>query len=305
MPTASDTILRDEELLKRLNRLSLSRSFIPQVDIDWDANTTDAEYESLYSSWSLLEGSGLDVSFDARDRTEFVKYQQINLMIFTALLERYGITAIAKLYDAHPSEAYNEYIGHFIKEELYHYAMFKRAVARIRSTMPGRRPWDDRGLHRMMRWIFRLLNALPGKKLRRTVTFILLHFAEQISVYAHQTVHGKISRSKSLIRQVWGYHAIDESRHIAFDRIVLEQNRLFWPWAWIPRLIATPCCALLSTRLNANEIRAARQLGAPVHLWHLPRLILRTKARFKRRVFRLLAENRGEDSTVEEERSYE
>lgn len=76
MPMASDTILRDEELLKRLNRLSLSRSFIPQVDIDWDANTTDAEYESLYSSWSLLEGSGLDVSFDARDRTEFVKYQQ-------------------------------------------------------------------------------------------------------------------------------------------------------------------------------------------------------------------------------------
>ena len=50
----------DQGLLERLNRASLTRSFIPQIDIDWDQTTTDAEYESLYCSWSLLEGSDLN-----------------------------------------------------------------------------------------------------------------------------------------------------------------------------------------------------------------------------------------------------
>src|SRR5262249_35204070 len=38
----------DRGLLERLNRLSLTRSFTPQLDVDWDAVTTDAEFETLY-----------------------------------------------------------------------------------------------------------------------------------------------------------------------------------------------------------------------------------------------------------------
>jgi hypothetical protein len=83
----------NDVVLKRLNGLSLTRSFTPQVDIDWNAATTDAEFEALYSSSSLLEGTGIDSGLDRSGRTRFVQYQQMNLMTFTGLLERHGISA--------------------------------------------------------------------------------------------------------------------------------------------------------------------------------------------------------------------
>jgi hypothetical protein len=70
--------------------------------------------------------------------------------------------------------------------------------------------------------------------------------------------------------------------------MILEQNRLPGPLAWIPRLIAAPVCIALSLLLNANEVWIARQLGLRLRLWQLPALMRHTKAPFKRRVFGLL-----------------
>ena len=53
--------------------------------------------------------------------------------------------------------------------------------------------------------------------------------------------------------------------------------------------MAAPCCVWLSLTLNANEIWIGRQLGLPLRGWHLPRLMRRTQAPFKRRVFGLLS----------------
>src|SRR5262245_5550499 len=134
MATATEQQVFDPGSLERLNRLSVTRSFTPQVDIDWNAATTDAEFGSLYSAWSLLAGTGLDDGLDEAKRVTFVKYQQMNLMLFTALLERHAIAALAKLYDMEDGQAFTEYVGHFIKEELYHHMMFLRAVEKIRET---------------------------------------------------------------------------------------------------------------------------------------------------------------------------
>src|SRR6478752_7516469 len=89
----------EQDLLSKLNRLSLTRSFTPQTDVDWSAVTTDEEYESLYDAWSLFVGSGLDAGLEAAARVRFVKYQQMNLMLFTGLLERHAIAELARLYD--------------------------------------------------------------------------------------------------------------------------------------------------------------------------------------------------------------
>ena len=279
----------DEKLLERLNRASLTRSFIPQVDIDWNEATTDAEYESLYSSWSLLEGTGLDQSLDFHGRAKFVKYQQMNLMIFTQLVERYGLTALIKLYGTDRSRAFNEYISHFIKEESYHATMFMLAVEKIQSSMPGCKPLPTRGMDLTLRWLVRFLNALPGKKLRSAATFGFLHFAEQVTLHAHRTARSKIKRKESLINQVWAYHALDESRHVVFDQMILERDKPPRWLAWAPSLLAAPCSALASTVLNANEIWAAQELGVRVRLWQLPGLMRRTRAPFKRWVFSLWA----------------
>jgi hypothetical protein len=286
MATTAPSPGGDADILARLNRLSLTRSFTPQIDIDWDAVTTDGEYASLYSAWSLLEGTGLDRGLDEPKRVAFVKYQQMNLMLFTGLLERHGITALAQLYDHDRSEAFAEYVGHFIKEEIYHHMMFQRAIARIQATMPGAPPLPSAALDRTLRWLFRLLNANPSKKLRATLTFTIFRFAEQVTICAHQMVHSKIPRRESLIN----HHALDEARHVAFDAMILERNRLWWPLAWLPKLLIVPCCVWLSLLLNANEIWIARQLGVRVRLWHLPSLMKQTQAPFKRRVFGLLAD---------------
>ena len=44
MAAATDPMVFNADVLERLNRLSLTRSFTPQVDIDWSAVTTDDEY---------------------------------------------------------------------------------------------------------------------------------------------------------------------------------------------------------------------------------------------------------------------
>lgn len=290
----------DGSLLERLNQLSLTRSFTPQIDIDWSAATTDAEYEVLYSAWSLLEGTGVDASLDAQGRATFVKYQQMNLMSFTGLLERHAITALARVYDLDPSQSFSDYLGHFIKEEIYHSMMFTRAVSQIQSSMPRARPLPVKGVDRALRGLFFMANALPGQKLRSTMTFTILRFAEQVTIFAHQMVQSQIPRRESLINQVWAFHALDESRHLAFDAMILERNRMRGPLAWLPRALAAPCCIMLSLLLNANEIWIARQLGVRLYLWQLPGLMRRTQAPFKRRVFGLLTRTaRGGDTVPE------
>ncbi len=277
-------------LLERLNRLSLTRSFTPELDVDWSAETTDEEYAALYDAWSLLVGTGYDQDLGPAAKVAFAKYQQMNLMAFTGLLERHAIGTLAGLYDLDDAQPFTEYIAHFIKEEIYHVTLFNRAVAAIQGSLPGRPPLPVRSVDRVLRWVFRLAGTLPGRKLRVSVTFTLLRFAELISIYAHQMAHERIARRESLVCQIWAFHALDEARHLAFDAMILEQNRLPRAVEWLPRVLATPCCVLLSLLLNANEIWIARQLGAKVSLRHLPSLMRRTQAPFKRRVFSLLSE---------------
>lgn len=292
----------EPELLARLNRLSITRSFTPQVDVDWDAGTTDEEYESLYPAWSLFVGTGLDEDLNAADRVQFVKYQQMNLMTFTGLLERHAISTLASVYDLDPAQEFSEYVGHFIKEEIYHTMLFTEAVRRIAETLPGAPTLPTRALDRTLRGLFRFANLLPGRKLRSTMTFTILRFAEQVTIYAHQMAQSRIPRRECLINQVWAFHALDEARHLAFDAAILERNRLPRAVNWIPRMLAVPLCVTLSLLLNANEVWAARQLGVRVSVWQLPILMRRTQAPFKRRVFRLLLGTmRGEREGMRDE----
>lgn len=290
MRTVADPPTAERDLLERLNRLSRTRSVNPEIDVDWNSATFDAEYESLYSAWSLLAGTGTDGALDFHGRATFVKYQQINLMLFTALVERHAIEALAALRDGCLPPALAEYVGHFIEEETRHSAMFLRTVRQIQSSMPGARPLPTRGVRWTLRWIFRLLKAIPGGRLRRSVCFTFFGFAEQVTIYAQRMVQSKIPRQESLIHQIWSCHARDEARHLAFDSFILSQSRLPGPVAWFARALAALCGGALSILLNANEVWIAQQLGLRLHLWELPALMRRTTAPFKRRVFASLAE---------------
>jgi len=287
------------DALDRLNRMSLTRTFTPQTDLDWSATTTNDEYEALYPTLSLLAGTGVDGALDAGGRANYVKYQQVNLMVFTGLLERHGIRVLALMYDLDDSQPFTEYLGNFLKEEVYHYTMFDRAVRQIQASMTGYPPLPTRGLERTLKLLFCLIGWLPARNLRANLAFTFFRFAEQVTIVLHQMVHTTIHR-ESFINQVWALHALDESRHLAFDDMVLERFRLGWLVERLARGFSLVSCLLLAFHINANELWAARQLGLPLHWWHLPRLVKRTQAPFKRRVFGLLhAVRHGQKPTSE------
>lgn len=278
----------DAAVLARLNRLSLTSSFVPEVDIDWQETTTDEEFAALYPAWSLLHGSGLDASMSERDRIAFAKFQQVNLMTFTGLFEGHATPILGRLRELDSTEPFSEYVGHFIQEEIHHQAMFRRAVEQIVASPPGGESSRTGGIEFLLRWLFRAVGVVPGRRLRFSLLFVFFQYAEQITLHADQVVRRILPREKSLVRQVWSRHAIDESRHLVFEAYLLERCRLPGPFAGLPRALALPCCVLLSAALNANEVREARRLGVPVHLFHLPWLFRRTQAPFKRQVFSLL-----------------
>jgi hypothetical protein len=275
-------------LLQRLNRLSLTRSFTPQIDVDWSATTTDEEFAELYPAWSLLEGTGADAALDGRARVLYARYQQMNLMFFTGLLERHAISALAAVYDLDPAQEFSEYVGHFLKEEIYHHMMFQRAVAQLHAAMPEMPPLPSRAVNRAVRRVFALGRCYPSRKMRSTHAFLILRFVEQVTIYANQMTQARLPRRGGLVQQVWAFHALDESRHLQFDQMIIELNR---QPAWLDRVqraVAAACCVLLSLLLNANELWAARRLGLRLRWWHLPRLMRRTRAPFKRRAFALI-----------------
>ncbi|MCC7384877.1 MAG: diiron oxygenase [Deltaproteobacteria bacterium] len=278
--------------LDRLNQLSVERSFTPARDLDWrpEAMTTDAELEALYQAWSLLAGTGADAALDTKGRIAFAKYQQMNLMFFTSLLERHGLSAVMSAYDLDDSPRFTEYVGHFVKEETYHHVMFMRAIAAIRATMPDLPPLPMRVLDRTFRVVFAALSLVPHQRFRLALSFTLFRWAERVTMDAHQVASRAIPRPESLIPQVWRYHAIDEARHIRFDGMMIERCSGSPLAARAVTLIVAAIALTMSFLLNANEIWAARQLGLPLHVFHLPGLMRRTQAPFKRKVFARLTE---------------
>ena len=277
----------DHGLLHKLNTGSWARSFSPQADVDWADATTDTEYLALYHAWSLLLGSRYDAAMNDAQRVAFAKYQQMNLMWFTALFERHGLVRFESLYDDDGDLAYQEYVSHLIKEETYHYLLFQRGVAAIRATDPTLKPLPQRHMNAFLRVTFFLFGVLP-RRLRHGMFFFLLRFVEEITLQAHRMAQETVARRTSLVPRIWAVHALDEARHVAFDDLMLRRAELPGVLAGLPRLLTLPLCAVASLMLNGNEVWAARAVGVPISYAALPGLYARTTAPFKRRVFALL-----------------
>jgi hypothetical protein len=278
----------DKQYLAKLNRRSWSRSFSPDHDVDWESTTTDDEFLALYDAWSLLLGSRHEEKLSDQQRIRFARYQQMNLMLITALAERYGLSNFKSLYGDDTEPAYHEYISHLIKEETYHYVLFTRAVSRLTETDPGLRPLPTRAIRIYFATVLGLLRWMPSRRLRHGMFFFLLHFLEEITLQANRMTKHVIKRRESLVLKVWELHAIDEARHVAFDNLMMRNARLPGALARLPGWLTFPLCIGASTLLNMNEIWAAREIGIRVGYHELPMLMKRTTAPFKRKVFGLL-----------------
>lgn len=283
-------ILSDAEraLLARLNAGSVERSFVPARDIDWAGATSREEWLALYRAWSLFPGSRFESALDDDRRANFARYQQATLMLTTAMLERYALPMLEDLLRMNRDPEFVEYVGHFIKEETYHYVMFVRAVGKIEAEMPSLPPLPQARTERLLKGTFRLLRLVPGLRFRTALSFTMFQFAEQVSVHAHGVAKDVVPRRESFVPQVWALHALDEGRHLQFDRLLLEKLALSPALRAVARVIAVPFCAMATLAVHRNEAWAARQLGVRVRLWDLLRLLRAPASPFKQRVVALM-----------------
>ncbi len=277
----------DSALLSKLNRGSWDKTFSPEADIDWQSPTTPAEFRALYDAWSLLLGSRHDAALDDEGRVRFATYQQMNLMLFTALFERFALSTFEQLYSDDDDDAFQEYVSHLIKEETYHYLLFARAVSALRATDKALLKLPQRHLEWYLRWCMFWMRRLP-RRLRHGTFFFFLRFAEEITLQANTMARRVINREASLVSRVWQLHALDEARHVAFDDLMMRRAALPGPLKGLPRSLTIPLCVGASLLLNLNELWAARRLGVKVSYFELPKLVKNTTAPFKRRVFSIL-----------------
>lgn len=277
-------------VLARLNAASIERSFVPARDVSWAGSTARDEWLALYRAWSLFPGSRFEAELDDDARTNFARYQQATLMLVTAMLERHALPMLEDLLRMNQDPEFVEYVGHFIKEETYHYVMFMRAIAKIEAEMPGLPPLPRTGTERLLKWTFRLLRWMPGLRFRTALSFTMFHFAEQVSVHAHGVAKDVVPRRDAFIPQVWALHAVDEGRHLQFDRLLLDRLALPAALRTVARLVAVPFCAMATLAVHRNEAWAARQLGVRVRLRHLLGLLRAPVSPFKQRVVALMRE---------------
>ena len=193
---------KDTLLLEKLNRRSWSHSFSPESDIDWDSTTTPEEYRSLYDAWSLLLGTRHEDALSDEQCVRFAKYQQMNLMMGTALFERYALANFESLYGDDSNLAYQEYVSHLIKEETYHYVLFARANECIAESDPELRALPIRPLKIYLAIVLFMLRYVPSRRMRHGMFFYLLRFIEEITLQANSMTKKTIARDDSLVLRV-------------------------------------------------------------------------------------------------------
>lgn len=285
----------DAALLRKLNSQSWTRTFSPERDVDWESSTTPEEFRALYDVWSLLLGTRHDAALDEEQRIRFARYQQLNLMLVTALFERHALSNFESLYGDDDDPAYQEYVAHLVKEETYHYVLFMRAIAKIMQDESSLRSLPTRPLNIYLSVVLFLLRWMPFRRMRHGMFFFMLRFIEEITLQANSMTKRTISRPDSLVRRVWELHAIDEARHVAFDDLMLRNARMSGALARLPEFLVLPFCMGASLILNMNEIWAARAIGVRVGYHELPALMRRTTAPFKRKVFNILFRRLGRE----------
>lgn len=273
----------EKATLARLNTASIERSFVPAKDVIWAGYTSHDEWLALYRAWSLFPGSRFEAEFTDEMRVSFARYQQATLMLTTAIIERYALPMLEDLLRLNEDSDFVEYVGYFIKEETYHYVMFMRAIDKIEAEMPTLPPLPRARTEKILKLMLKALRLVPGYRFRTALSLTFFHFAEQVSIHAHSVAKEVVERRDSFVPQVWALHAVDEGRHLQFDRLLLEKLPLGRVKGTVARVIALPIVAIASLAIHLNESWAARQLGVNVGLINILGLLRTPVSPFKQR----------------------
>lgn len=258
----------DTQIVERLSRASVSKYYMPEVDVDWspafDPAAAPAMPLELVSLYGLPELDRLSPT----QRNRLVHHEIASLYSIVIRLENVLMRNFSRLVQqGDPLDPLFPYFLHEVEEEARHNRMFIRL---IRELDTGAYP---------ARGVMRRLEFLIGWLITRSrATFLGLTLtAEVIPDYFHQRcldtepVH-------PVLRQVSLVHRVEEARHIQFAREYIRDA-----FASAPRgvrfLVAwtTPLIARLLFDLVVPP-RVYVRAGVARNRWQAMRLWLRARS---------------------------
>ena len=200
-----------ETVASRLLRSTATRSYDPDLDIDWTAPLVPGKGFILDHRCSLY-GTTLWEQLSPEQRLELGKHEAASVASTGIWLELMLMRILAKLaYNGDPVSAHVQYALTELGEECRHTVMFGRMISRLGTPMygPPRRIWA-------------LGNRLPTLASGPSMWAAIL-IGEEIPD-RFQREQADDESIQPLMRMVNRIHILEEARHISFARAELPRS---------------------------------------------------------------------------------
>jgi P-aminobenzoate N-oxygenase AurF len=213
-----------QEMLDRLNRLSVDRHFDAYEDVPWD----DPAYaiDPADPRWELPPHSPLGATDWYRRqpperRAELGLFDVASKMKvglqFENVLKRGLLEFALELPDRTPEF---RYAYHELIEEAQHSLMFQEFVNRAGLEVGGMRAWDKRAARRI---------AKLGRRFPAAFFFFVLGGEDPID-HVQREVLGSDRELHPLLERIMRIHVTEEARHLSFARNYLRRRVPALPW---------------------------------------------------------------------------
>jgi hypothetical protein len=200
-----------ERIAERLLRSTATRSYDPELDIDWSAPLAEGK-GFLLEHRSTLYGTALWERLTPAQRLELGKHEAASIAGTGIWLECILLRMLAKLaYDGDPASQHVQYAFAEMAEECRHSTMFAKMIGRMGAPV-----------YRPSPVIHRLGRMLPAYAHGPAMWGAILIGEELTDRYQREMTDSEFIQP--LMRMVNRIHILEEARHIGFARAELARS---------------------------------------------------------------------------------
>lgn len=204
--TTLDTVYQDR--IANLVKLSKERHVFSFTRFDWVENITDTDW---WCSPELLSIHGTPYFEQAPEAQKKLlsKWECINLFSLNVVGEQELVAGVAELLHTPMLKEANDFLHHFIDEENQHMWYFAKFCEKYGGKIYGNKK-------------IQLSSMKLDSKLSILVRFAQIFIFEEVGHYYNVKI-AQDQRVHPFIREINDAHRNDESRHIAFGRVLLAK----------------------------------------------------------------------------------
>ncbi len=208
---------KKDSLTAKLTSQSRERLWNVYTEIDWPEQLSGELY-CMSPELISIHGTELWDDLDEPSRVRLSLYEVASFFSITLQGERPLVAGLSdRLYGRHVSAVDTEYLHHFIDEENKHMAMFGMFLSRyVGNVYPEKKISFSR-------------EYAPGEE--EIAFFCKVMLVEEIGDYYNVKMMNDPS-IEPIVRTINALHHRDESRHLGFGRVHLEELCARWLPAW-------------------------------------------------------------------------